>query len=183
MLLLSAVPAGAFEIPECAREAFLALPDGFSVRAQLALTREEQTKGLMFRKELKQDRGMLFVFKEAGEKSFWMKSTFVELDIVFLDKDLKIGKVFHRVTPSIPGQGDSEVAVVSAPALCVLELTGGAARKHGLKPGVRLKINFPKNTCAGVVTKVPSGEIEPRADTAAAVSPIPDGRYLGKTKK
>ncbi len=185
MLLLSAesAAAGAFEIPKCAQEAFLALPDGFPVRAQLALTREEQAKGLMFRKELKQDRGMLFVFKEAGEKSFWMKNTFVELDIVFLDKDLKIGKVFHRVTPSTPGQGDSEVAVVSAPALCVLELAGGSARKHGLKPGVRLKISFPSDTCSDAAIKVPSGGIEPQADTGAAVSPLLDGRHLGKTKK
>jgi hypothetical protein len=132
----------AFEIPKGAGEAILALPDGFKVGVELALTREEQSKGLMFRKELKEDRGMLFVFKEAGEKSFWMKNTLVQLDIVFLDRDLKVGKVFHRVTPSSPEQGE-DVATVAAPALCVLELAGGTARRHGLKPGARLKIGFP----------------------------------------
>ena len=96
----------------------------------------------MFRKELKEDRGMLFVFSEAGEKSFWMKNTPIELDIVFMDKDLKVGKVFHRVTPSSPEQGD-DVAKVAAPALLVLELAGGTARKHGLRPGARFKIAFP----------------------------------------
>lgn len=140
--MLSAGLAGAFEIPKGAGEAVLALPDGFKVRVELALTREEQSKGLMFRTELKEDRGMLFVFAEPGDKSFWMKNTLVELDIVFLDKDLKIGKVFHRVTPSSPEQGE-DVARVEAPARCVLELAGGAARKHGLKPGARLKISFP----------------------------------------
>ena len=141
-LALSAGAAGAFEIPKGAGEAVLALPDAFKVRVELAVTREEQSKGLMFRKELKENRGMLFVFSEAGEKSFWMKNTLVELDIVFLDKDLKVGKVFHRVTPAGPERGD-DVARVSAPAFFVLELAGGTARKHGLRPGARLKISFP----------------------------------------
>ncbi len=142
-LLLSVRLAGAFAPPAGATEAFLVLPDGFRVRAELALTREEHSRGLMFRKELKKDRGMLFVFKDDGEKSFWMKNTFVELDIVFLDKDLQVMKVFHRVVPSRPGQGDLEVSRVSAPALYVLELAGGTSRRHGLKPGSRIKGSFP----------------------------------------
>jgi hypothetical protein len=143
-LLLVSRPAGAFEVPKGAAEASLVLPDGFKVRAELALTPEEQSKGLMFRTELREDRGMLFVFEDAGEKNFWMKNTFVELDMIFLNKDLKAGRIFHRVTPSSPGQGDQEVSRVSAPALYVLELAGGAARKHGLKPGSPLKISFPR---------------------------------------
>lgn len=142
-LLLSAAQAVTLEIPKGTREALLALPDGFKVTVELALTPEEQSKGLMFRKELKENRGMLFVFKEAAEKSFWMKNTFVELDMVYLGGNLEVWKIFHRVTPSRPGQGNYEAARVSAPALCVLELAGGTARKHGLKPGARLKISFP----------------------------------------
>ena len=143
ILLMTAARAGAFEIPKGADGAALALPDGFKVKVELALTPEAQEKGLMFRKELAGDRGMLFVFNESGEKTFWMKNTFVELDIVFLDKDLKTVKVFHRVTPSTPGQSDSEVATVGATAMHVLELAGGTARKHGIKPGTGLKISFP----------------------------------------
>jgi len=141
--LFFATSAVTLEIPKGVSEAILVLPDGFKVRVELALTGEAQARGLMFRKELKEDRGMLFVFSEAGEKSFWMKNTFVELDMVFLDGGLKVGKVFHRVPPSRPGQKDFEVAGVSAPALCVLELAGGTARRHGLKPAARLKISFP----------------------------------------
>ena len=143
ILLMNAVTAGAVEIPKGAVEAALGLPDGFRVKVELALTPEAQAKGLMFRNKLAGDRGMLFVFEEGGEKSFWMKNTFVELDMVFLDNDLKIGRVFHRVPPSRPGESDSEVARASAPGFCVLELAGGTARKHGLKPGARLKINPP----------------------------------------
>ncbi len=143
ILLMSVAPAVAFEIPKGSTEAALALPDGFKVKVELALTSEAQEKGLMFRKELAGDRGMLFIFNDDGEKKFWMKNTFVELDIVFLDKDLKTVKVFHRVTPSTPGEDDSEVATVGATATHVLELAGGTARKHGIKPGTGLKISFP----------------------------------------
>ncbi|MEI7482914.1 MAG: DUF192 domain-containing protein [Elusimicrobiota bacterium] len=135
--------AGAFEIPKGAVEAALGLPDGFRVKVELALTPEAQEKGLMFRNELAGDRGMLFVFTEGSEKNFWMKNTFVELDIIFLDKELKVVKTFHRVAPSKPGQSDFDVARVGAPAFYVLEIAGGAARKHGLKPGASLKISFP----------------------------------------
>lgn len=139
----SGPPYGAFKVPKGAVEAALVLPDGFKVKVELALTPREQAKGLMFRKELAADRGMLFVFKEGGEKNFWMKNTFVELDIVFMDKELKIVKVFHRVTPARPGQSELEAARAAAPAMNVLELAGGTARKHAVKPGARLKISFP----------------------------------------
>lgn len=142
-LLFSAAFAGALEIPKGAAEAALVLPDGFKVKVELALTPEAQTKGLMFRTELARDRGMLFVFKESGERNFWMKNTFVELDIVFLDKELGIIRVFHRVAPSRPGQSELEISRVGSPAAHVLELAGGTARKHGLKPGARLKLSFP----------------------------------------
>jgi len=136
-------PAAASDAGKSPAEAALTMPDGFAVRAELALTPDEQSKGLMFRTELKENRGMLFVFSEPGMKTFWMKNTFVELDIVFLDKNMTVGKVFHRVTPSRPGQDELEVARVSSPASYVLELNGGAARRHGLKPGSRVKTIFP----------------------------------------
>jgi uncharacterized membrane protein (UPF0127 family) len=156
VLLLSARLAGAFEPPPGAKEVLLVLPDGFKVRAELARTPEEQSRGLMFRKGLKEERGMLFVFADAGEKSFWMKNTFVELDIVFLDKDLKAGKIFHRVTPSRSGQSDFEVSRVSAPARYVLELAGGVSRGHGLRPGSRIKSYFPAQKRQPGIRPVPA---------------------------
>ncbi len=141
--LLCAVGSGAFEIPPGAKEALLTFPGGFAVRAELALTREEQAQGLMFRNKLPGDRGMLFVFADGGEKLFWMKNTFIPLDIVMLDGGLKVLKIFHKVFPSRPGQPEAEVSRVSAPGRCVLELAGGTARKRGLKPGSVLKISFP----------------------------------------
>jgi len=141
--LLLCVPALALIVPRGASRAELALPDGFRVKAELALTPEIQARGLMFREELPRDRGMLFVFGGMATRSFWMKNTYMDLDMAFLDADLKVLKVFHRVPRSRPGQSESEVARVSAPAACVLELPGRAARAHLVKPGAKLKIFFP----------------------------------------
>jgi hypothetical protein len=149
-LLLAAVlcglvpAAGALRVPAGAVAAEITLPDGYKVAAELALTPEEQAKGLMFRDTLPPGRGMLFVFSEHAPRSFWMKNTFVDLDMVFIDDRLKVVKVFHRVPRSRPGQAEPEIARASSPAALVLELPAGAARAHGVKPGVRLKVAFPK---------------------------------------
>lgn len=147
-LLLAAALAGlagvalALKVPAGAAAAVLRLPDGFRVRAELALTPEAQAKGLMFRETLAPDAGMLFVFGGPGEKHFWMKNTYVDLDMVFLDADLKVLRVFHRVPRSAPGTPESELARVSAYGVCVLELPAGAARAHRVKPGARLGVSF-----------------------------------------
>lgn len=136
--------AGAFGVPAGAAAAEITLPDGYKVAAELALTPEEQEKGLMFRESLPPGRGMLFVFGDYAPRSFWMKNTFVDLDMVFLDDKLKVVRVFHRVPRSRRGQPDAEVARASAPAGLVLELPAGEARAHGVRPGARLKVSFRK---------------------------------------
>lgn len=135
--------AAALRVPAGAVSALLSLPDGFRVRAELALNSEAQAKGLMFREKLAADAGMLFVFGEGGVKSFWMKNTFIDLDMVFLDEDLKVVRVFHRVPRSFPEQPENELARATAPAYCVLELPAGTARAHKIRPGARLKVSFP----------------------------------------
>lgn len=140
--LLLGAAARTLHVPEGSSSAVLTFPDGFRVKAELALTPEAQRQGLMFRGELEASRGMLFVFPEPGMKSFWMKNTYIELDMVFLDHKLEVLRVFHRVPRSFPGQPESELARAQAPASCVLELAGGTARAHRLKPGSKLRISF-----------------------------------------
>lgn len=142
--LLSAGAPACLRVPEGASLAELRLPDGFSIRAELALTPAQQERGLMFRRELPSDRGMLFVFRDPGVKYFWMKNTLIDLDMVFLDSGLKVIRIFHRVPRSTADQPESEVARASSPASCVLELAAGTARAHRLRPGMTLKISFPK---------------------------------------
>src|SRR5690606_5182712 len=61
------------------------LPDGSQVKAELALSREAQAQGMMFRTNLRPGEGMLFPFQEMAPRSFWMFQTLIPLDIVWLD--------------------------------------------------------------------------------------------------
>jgi uncharacterized membrane protein (UPF0127 family) len=148
LLALFAAGAAALRVPAGAREARVLLPDGFAVTAELALTAEAQARGLMFRETLPEGRGMLFVFGDPGVKSFWMKNTLVDLDMVFLDDKMKVLRVFHRVPRSRPNQPESEVARALAPASVVLELPAGCARAHKVAPGSVLRISFPPGRAA-----------------------------------
>ncbi len=68
---------------------------------EIAVTREEQTEGLMHRKELKPDTGMIFVYKEDRKLSFWMKNTLVPLSIAFIAKDGTIKEIHHMKPESL----------------------------------------------------------------------------------
>ena len=146
--------AAAILVPAGASEAEITPPDGFRVKARLALTPGEQSKGLMFVTDLPHNTGMLFVFSEDGVKNFWMKNTFINLDMVFLSGEMKAGRIFHNVPRSFAGQPESEVARADAPARFVLELSGGTARAHGLKPGSKLGISFNKRKKADAVRPI-----------------------------
>lgn len=119
-------------------------PDGYEVKAELALTPLQQQKGLMYRTELSADRGMLFVFEEHQPRSFWMKNTLIALDIIFISQDNVINCVYDRVPASTVFTADEDVAVVSCPAKYVLEVQAGLSQKHGLKIGDKLDMRYEK---------------------------------------
>lgn len=100
------------------------------VRVELALTRETQARGLMFRTELAEGDGMLFVFEDEAERTFWMSNTPIPLDILYIRGDRSIRTIAARTTPysesRIPSRG---------PVRYVLEVPGGWAERHGVKPG------------------------------------------------
>lgn len=90
---------------------------------------ESLMKGLMFRTEMPVDHGMLFLFGSEGPRSFWMKNTFIPLDIVFIDSEGKIRNIGHGKPRSLDSvQSDGDV-------LHVLELNAGTAEKLGFGPG------------------------------------------------
>ena len=111
----------------------------FSV--EVVATEEERQKGLMFRKELPEGQGMLFDFKVDAPVSFWMKNTYVSLDMIFIRSDGRIASIAENTEPL------SERLVPSAgPVLGVLEVVAGTARKLGIRPGDRVahRIFAPK---------------------------------------
>lgn len=100
---------------------------------ELAVTPEQLSQGLMFRRELAAGTGMLFDFGSPRQVSMWMKNTLIPLDMLFADRT---GRVIYVEQFAVPGS--LEPRGPSQPVLGVLELPAGTARRLGLKPGDRL---------------------------------------------
>lgn len=107
---------------------------------ELAQTADEQALGLMFREEMEDNRGMLFLFPVEAMRSFWMKNTRIPLDIFYFDADLKLVSVAEnarpcktRRCPNYPSKG---------PAKYVLELNAGKAAELGVQPGDVLELHI-----------------------------------------
>jgi uncharacterized protein len=93
----------------------------------------DRAKGLMYRKELPEGRGMLFDFHRDQEVSFWMQNTYIPLDMIFIRGDGRILRIEENTEPlstrMIPSRG---------PVRAVLEVIGGTSRKLGIAPGDRV---------------------------------------------
>lgn len=114
--------------------------------AEVAKTKAQRTKGLMFRENLAQDRAMLFVFENTGVHNFWMKNCKIPLDIVWLDENYRVVAISpnnqpcgKEECPSIsPASGRlrrpmaGEAGVL---AKYVLEISAGLASQIGLEEG------------------------------------------------
>jgi uncharacterized membrane protein (UPF0127 family) len=103
-------------------------------RVEIADTEPTRERGLMFRKSLRDDQGMLFDFKIPQPVSFWMKNTLIPLDMVFIAADGRIVSIARNATPlsetPIPSGGE---------VLGVLEIRGGRAAEIGAEPGDRVR--------------------------------------------
>jgi uncharacterized membrane protein (UPF0127 family) len=97
-------------------------------------TDEQRARGLMFRRYMPADRGMLFDFKEEQPVMMWMKNTYLPLDMVFIDRTGRVVNVAENTEPL-----SERIIPSGAPTFAVLELNAGTARRIGLKVGDRLK--------------------------------------------
>ena len=103
---------------------------------ELALTPEQRSQGLMYRRELAADAGMLFDFgTRAGRASMWMKNTYIPLDMLFIVADGEIESIAERTTPQ-----SLEAVSSRGPVRYVLELNGGTAARLGIRPGDRVEL-------------------------------------------
>jgi len=99
-------------------------------KVEIADSPKTRARGLMFRKAMPADHGMLFEFKTEQPVSMWMKNTYIPLDMVFIGRDGRVVGVSADTEPF------SERIITSpAPAYAVLELNAGAARRISLAPG------------------------------------------------
>ena len=100
---------------------------------EFATTDAERETGLMFRRSMEDSQGMLFIFAEEEEQSFWMKNTYISLDIIYINKNREIVSIQKRTRPL------SEQSLPSdAGAQYVLEVNGGYSDKYGIRKGDKI---------------------------------------------
>lgn len=108
--------------------------NGVPLAIEIAQTDDARERGLMFRENLPQDQGMLFVFPAAEIQSFWMRNTFIPLDIAFISSDGVIVDI-QQMKPV----DESVLYTSSAPALYALEVNAGWFERHGIAIGATVK--------------------------------------------
>ncbi|MGA7956400.1 MAG: DUF192 domain-containing protein, partial [Xanthobacteraceae bacterium] len=107
----------------------------FSV--ELATNDAERARGLMFRKSLPEGHGMLFDFQTEQPVQFWMRNTYIPLDMIFIRGDGRVLNIAQNATPL------SDALIPSAgPVRGVLEVIAGTARKYHIAPGDRVTGSF-----------------------------------------
>lgn len=104
---------------------------------EVANDKETHKRGLMFREDIPQDGGMIFIFERMGWYPFWMKNTPTSLDIIWLDNNKKVVHIEKSTKP----YSESSIAPNDEYALYVIELLAGSADKIHLKVGDKFKFN------------------------------------------
>ncbi|HTN14799.1 MAG TPA: DUF192 domain-containing protein [Sphingomonadaceae bacterium] len=115
----------------------LAITQGGKVHhfmVEVAVSEEEQAKGLMFRRQMGADEGMIFPRRPPDMASFWMRNTVIPLDMIFIGTD---GRILNIAANTVPYSLDSHASAGIAAA--VLELNGGRAAELGIEPGARVE--------------------------------------------
>ena len=126
-LLMSAAPALA-DLPQITLSV-----NGHKLTAEVANTDPSRTEGLMHRRILPENRGMLFVFADISRHAMWMMNTHVPLSVAFLDE----GGVIINIEDMKPHTQDSHAA--AKPAKYALEMNRGWFQKRGIKAGAKVE--------------------------------------------
>ena len=126
------------------------------LKVELAHTDFTRHLGLMNRKDIKDNQGMLFVYPKEGKRSFWMKNTLIPLSVAFINKDMVIVKIAEMDTEI--GTPDNELKSYDTengkPAQYALEMKKGWFADHGVEVGDRLEGIFK------ILKNIPEGGIE-----------------------
>lgn len=130
LLLAGAIYAQAFETLSIVtqggqRQAF---------QVEVARNDADRAQGLMFRRSMAADRGMLFDFGRVEPVSMWMQNTYLSLDMLFIRPDGTIARIAANTEPL-----STRTVASGEPVLAVLELNAGTAAKLGIKPGDRVE--------------------------------------------
>jgi len=105
------------------------------IKIEFADNEFEIEKGMMWRKSMEEDQGMLFIMPTQQPQTFWMLNTYISLDLIFIDEDLKIVSIQKNTVPQ-----SLDPIPSNAPAKYVLEVVGGFSETFGIKP--ETTVNF-----------------------------------------
>ncbi len=105
----------------------------YVIQTEVASTREEQARGMMFRTEMGPDEGMLFPYDVPQDMGFWMRNTLLPLDIIFIDENQTV----INIGDGVPYNEESVRS--DRPGIAVLELIGGRSAELGIEPGDRIE--------------------------------------------
>jgi uncharacterized membrane protein (UPF0127 family) len=113
---------------------FITASGSHEITVEVADSEEERSTGLMFRRSIGEKEGMLFIYDGEQDISMWMKNTYISLDMIFVKRDGVISHIEANTEPF-----SQEIIGSGGPALAVIEMGGGSARRLGLKPGDRVR--------------------------------------------
>jgi uncharacterized membrane protein (UPF0127 family) len=102
---------------------------------EVADTPSKREMGLMYRRDLGADHGMLFIFPDETVLTFWMKNTPIPLDMIFIGSDLKIVGIVREAVPFT-----LSARSVGLPSRYVLEINGGVAQQRGIEVGDKVRL-------------------------------------------
>jgi hypothetical protein len=143
--------------PPFVKEGELALldPTGrriiYRLDIEIAQQTDERTQGLMFRRKMDDKQGMLFLFERPEPQSFWMRNTYIPLDIIYVNEKLEIVSIQKNAPPL-----NEKPLPSAAPAQYVLEINGGLCDKIGIKPGSKLAWrDYVNNQVVGSYDELP----------------------------
>jgi uncharacterized membrane protein (UPF0127 family) len=129
-------PAGGPPMVPIGHVAFPDSRDAPKLEVELMLNEKNQERGLMFRRSLNDDKGMLFAWSHPTVHTFWMHNTCIPLDMLFIDDRGYIAGIVENA-PTLNDEGRS----ISCPASYVLEVNAGWSRQHGVEPGQKVQID------------------------------------------
>lgn len=102
---------------------------------ELARTGEQTRRGLMHRKSLERNKGMLFIMPYSDVQKFWMKNTLIPLDLIFIGEDMEIKGIIKNAAPE-----SLSTLKIDRPSRYVLEINGGLCDKLGIAAGDKVKL-------------------------------------------
>ena len=108
--------------------------DPVSVTVEVVETDEARQRGLMYRKHLAPDAGMLFIFDREEQHTFWMHNTLIPLDMLFIRSDWTVLGIVENATPLT-----DQLRSVPGASKYVLEVNAGFSRRHGLQAGTTVR--------------------------------------------